>query len=128
MADLDELHKGKFRYYVLQDLVDKKQKQMRNIEKEKIIANKIKQKAYSMNVKQYHKPTVDPVKRLELQSLVAPSSSRSRYQNPVRMRVNSSNDGEQYYSIDEGYRLFPKQKDAKKEGERNRRFLKQYIR
>lgn len=24
MADLDELHKGKFRYYVLQDLVDKK--------------------------------------------------------------------------------------------------------
>lgn len=46
------------------------------------------------------------------------------------MRVNSSQDGsDMYYSIDHDQsHSIAVEKDARKQGERNRRFLKQYIR
>ena len=85
---------------------------------------KAKELAFSENVKLFHKPKIDENKRRESESLMQPTRKKQR---PKKMLMGE--DGEYTnYSLEDAYGEYEKKADPKQEGERNRRYLKQYVR
>lgn len=60
-------------------------KQEQKDPKEDIIEKKIRQLAYSQNVKDMHKPKIDPMKKLEMENMLNSSRTKKRYSSANRV-------------------------------------------
>lgn len=122
--ELDEkVYKGKFRYLMLQEMVDEQMKKKQKEEEKKAIL--VKKQAYSLEVKERHKPTIDPSKKIEIQELINSHKGKKRkYLTPNRVAYS-----ERYSTIGsrQVYSDTGSEPDAKQEGKRYHRLFKQYI-
>lgn len=120
----EKVYKGRFRYLILQELVDaENKKKEKEAEKQAIL---MKKQAYSLQVKERHKPTIDPAKRNEIQQLVSSHKGRQRkYHTPNRVAYS-----EHYTTISSVAHPTYSEADAdpKLEGKKYHRIFKQYIR
>lgn len=85
----------------------------------------MKKQAYSLEVKQRHKPAIDPSKRHEIEQIINSHKQRRRkYTTPNRVAYS-----EQYSTISTSRHPYSEPEvDPKKEGEKYHRLFKQYIR
>jgi hypothetical protein len=85
----------------------------------------MKKQAYSLEVKQHFKPTVDPAKRQEIEHLLNSHRQRKRkFMTPNRVAYS-----DHYSTISSSHHPHSEpEADPKKEGEKYHRLFKQYIR
>ena len=108
---------------MLNELVEEDAKKKEKEEEKKIIL--AKKQAYSLEVKERYRPTIDPNKRHEIQEIINSHQGRKkRYETPTN-RVAYS---ERYSTISRPYSDVESEPDPKKDGKRYHRLFKQYIR
>lgn len=64
---------------------------------------------------------------MEIDSLINPKK-KNRLSNPIRVRSSIGQEGNSYSYANYGSEEGEAEKDPKREGERNRRYMKQYLR
>ena len=117
-------HQGKFRYLILNEMVEAQtQREQKAAEKEAILAKK---RAYSIEVKEMHRPKIDPGKRAEMEQMINSARRQPRkHHTPNRVAYSenfSTIGGSVYDSYSEP------EVDPKVEGRKYHRLFKAYIR